>query len=116
MGRSCVRMASLRAASIARRGVLDEDSPHSRRLCTTRGFPASVRRLRENVAMEETTLEPGTGTGVIAEEDTRTGYRIDEGDQDRFAPYVDKCKLTAAYGGGAAVRAVVRQGWARRSH
>jgi hypothetical protein len=46
--------------------------------------------------MEETTLEPGTGTGVITEEDTRTDYRIDEGDHDRFAHYVDKSKPLSA--------------------
>lgn len=35
--------------------------------------------------MDETTLEPGTGTGVITEEETRTDYRLDEGDHDRFS-------------------------------
>ena len=32
--------------------------------------------------------EPGIGTGTITEEDTRTDYRVDEGDHDRFAHVV----------------------------
>jgi len=61
--------------------------------------------------VEETTLEPGTGTGVITEEDTRTDYRIDEGDHDRFAHYVDKSKLTAAYVEGSPVIALCGKVW-----
>jgi hypothetical protein len=46
--------------------------------------------------MDETRMEPGTGTGVTTEEDTRTDYGIDEGDHDRFAHYVDKSKPLSA--------------------
>ena len=61
--------------------------------------------------MEETTLEPGTGTGVITKEDTRTDYRTDEGDHDRFAHYVDKSKLTEAYVVGSPVIALCGKVW-----
>jgi len=49
--------------------------------------------------MDETTMEPGTGTGVIEEEETRTNYRLDEGDHDRFSHYVDKSKPIPALDG-----------------
>jgi len=49
--------------------------------------------------MDETTMEPGTGTGVITEEETRTDYRLDEGDHDRFSHYVDKSKPIPALDG-----------------
>jgi len=61
--------------------------------------------------MDETTMEPGTGTGVITEEETRTDERLDEGDHDRFSHYVDRSKLTEAYISGTPVIALCGKVW-----
>ena len=61
--------------------------------------------------MDETTLEPRTGTGVITEEETRTDERLEEGDHDRFSHYVDKSKLTEAYVLGTPVIALCGKVW-----
>ena len=53
--------------------------------------------------------ERRTGTEVL--EDERTDYRLDEGDHDRFAHYVDKSKLTEAYVMGMPVIALCGKVW-----
>ncbi len=53
--------------------------------------------------------EPGTRTDVL--QDERTDYRVEEGDHDRFAHYVDKAKLTEAYVVGTPVIALCGKVW-----
>lgn len=52
-------------------------------------------------------VRPGTDTGT----DTVTRPQTDDGDHDRFAHYVDKSKLTAAYVEGTPVRALCGKLW-----
>jgi hypothetical protein len=54
-------------------------------------------------------VERGTDTDVIHE--GRTDVRIDEGDHDRFAHYVEKGKLTEALVGGMPVIALCGKVW-----
>jgi hypothetical protein len=53
--------------------------------------------------------ERGTGTDVLPEE--RTDHRVDEGDHDRFAHYVDRSKLTEAHVLGTPVIALCGKVW-----
>ncbi len=59
--------------------------------------------------MRESLEDLGTGTGT--ERDTRPDVRTDEGDHDRFAHYVEKRKLTAAYVHGTPVVALCGKVW-----
>jgi len=54
-------------------------------------------------------MERGTGTETI--QDERTDVRIDEGDHERFAHYVDKAKLTEALINGTPVIALCGKVW-----
>jgi hypothetical protein len=54
-------------------------------------------------------MERGTGTGTLPDE--RTDVRIDEGDHDRFAHYVEKGKLTEALVVGTPVIALCGKVW-----
>ena len=56
-----------------------------------------------------TTTRPGTLT--ITEDDAGTDFRVDEGDHDRFAHYVDKHKLTEAVVVGTPVIALCGKVW-----
>ena len=56
-----------------------------------------------------TTTRPGTLT--ITENDAGTDFRVDEGDHDRFAHYVDKHKLTEAVVVGTPVIALCGKVW-----
>ena len=56
-----------------------------------------------------TTTRPGTLT--ITEHDEGTDFRVDEGDHDRFAHYVDKSKLTEAMVVGTPVIALCGKVW-----
>jgi len=55
------------------------------------------------------TVERSTGTETIQEE--RTDVRLDEGDHDRFAHYVEKGKLTEALVNGTPVIALCGKIW-----
>jgi hypothetical protein len=59
--------------------------------------------------MEELLEVARTDTEV--ERDTRPDPRLDEGDHDRFAHYVEKRKLTAAYVHGTPVIALCGKVW-----
>ena len=54
-------------------------------------------------------MEPSTGTETAEEE--RTSIRVDEGDHDRFAHYVEKGKLTEALITGTPVIALCGKVW-----
>ncbi len=54
-------------------------------------------------------MERGTGTETIQED--RTDIRLDEGDHDRFAHYVEKSKLTEALINGTPVIALCGKVW-----
>lgn len=54
-------------------------------------------------------MRRGTGTETIQEE--RTDARLDEGDHDRFAHYVEKAKLTEALINGTPVIALCGKVW-----
>ena len=59
--------------------------------------------------MDTMDTERTTGTEVL--QDERTDSRLDEGDHDRFAHYVDKSKLTEAYVMGTPVIALCGKVW-----
>jgi hypothetical protein len=61
--------------------------------------------------MDETHEAPRRGTGVVTEEELRVDHRLDEGDHDRFAHYVEKRKLTQAYVLGTPVIALCGKVW-----
>lgn len=61
--------------------------------------------------MEDMREEPGRGTGIATEEEPRTDHRLDEGDHDRFAHYVEKRKLAEAYVLGTPVIALCGKVW-----
>jgi hypothetical protein len=58
---------------------------------------------------------PGGGPGTLVEEDTRTDertdYRYDEGDQERFAHYAPRDKITEAMVTGTPIRALCGKIW-----
>lgn len=54
---------------------------------------------------------PGTGAGTETIEGGRTDVRLDEGDHERFAHYVDKAKLTEALVTGTPVIALCGKVW-----
>jgi hypothetical protein len=54
-------------------------------------------------------VQRGTGTETIQEE--RTDVRVDEGDHDRFAHYVEKAKLADALINGTPVIALCGKVW-----
>ena len=56
-------------------------------------------------------MERGTGTETIQEERTAPDIRIDEGDHERFAHYVEKHKLTEALVNGTPVIALCGKVW-----
>jgi hypothetical protein len=65
-------------------------------------------------AMTNTTeTDTGVGTGTTTEtiHEGRTDYRLDEGDHERFAHYVDKTKLTEALVVGTPVIALCGKVW-----
>jgi len=52
---------------------------------------------------------PAPDPTTLTEE--RTDYRLDEGDHERFAHYVDKTKMTEAQVNGTPVRALCGKVW-----
>lgn len=58
-----------------------------------------------------TPLAPSRTAPATPETDTVTRPQVDDGDHDRFAHYVDKSKLTAAYVEGTPVRALCGKVW-----
>jgi len=54
-------------------------------------------------------MQRGTSTETV--EDVRTDVRVDEGDHDRFAHYVEKGKLTEALINGTPVIALCGKVW-----
>lgn len=72
-----------------------------------------MRTLQYGDAMEEMREEPrkGAGTGVVREDEVRADHRLDEGDHDRFAHYVEERKLTQAYVLGTPVIALCGKVW-----
>jgi DUF3039 family protein len=59
----------------------------------------------------ETDTGVGTGTSTETIHEARTDYRLDEGDHERFAHYVDKTKLTEALVVGTPVIALCGKVW-----
>lgn len=61
--------------------------------------------------MEELREGPRRGTGTATQQEPRTDHRLDEGDHDRFAHYVEKRKLAEAYVLGTPVIALCGKVW-----